>query len=322
MPYTTPAHGLEPQQCEVCGSPANVTQSGFYFIINCSRCGDFQIDREAAAAWPRTAADETRRALASHLVRKMQGSERPILSDEFFSSLSGRSLPTAKEMSDNLLLTISERVGGRPGAPISLNHNGDIALEASIGAISGEDVLWAVRSLEEQGFLKGSWSQHFANGWLTADGWERIQDLKRAHVSSRYAFFARQFRNVDLDTVYGQCLKQAIAETGFELRTVTQKAGHIDAIIEDEIRRCRFLIADLSDDNAGAYWEAGFAEGLGKPVIYICRGKEKDGKDKKTHFDTEHRQTVRWNLGNLEETAARLKAVIRNTLLGDTKYDD
>jgi nucleoside 2-deoxyribosyltransferase len=113
-----------------------------------------------------------------------------------------------------------------------------------------------------------------------------------------------------------RCLRQAVAETGLELRTVTQKAGHIDAIIEDEIRRCRFLIADLTDRNAGAYWEAGFAEGLGKDVIYICR----DGG--RTHFDSDHRQTVRWDLAKLDETATRLKAVIRNTLLGDARQED
>jgi nucleoside 2-deoxyribosyltransferase len=141
-------------------------------------------------------------------------------------------------------------------------------------------------------------------------------ELKRAHISSRYAFFARQFKNDDLDTVYEKCLRQAVAETGFELRIVPQKAGHIDAIVEDEIRRCRFLVSDLSDKNAGAYWEAGLAEGLGKPVIYICR----DGVQ--THFDTDHRQTVRWDLSKLDETAARLKAVIRNTLLGDAKQED
>jgi nucleoside 2-deoxyribosyltransferase len=102
---------------------------------------------------------------------------------------------------------------------------------------------------------------------------------------------------------------------------VTQRAGLVDAVIEDEIRRCRFLIADLSDDNAGAYWEAGFAEGLGKPVIYICCEKI-EGAPKQTHFDANHRHTVRWDLASLDQTATRLKAVIRNTLLGDAKQTD
>ena len=119
-----------------------------------------------------------------------------------------------------------------------------------------------------------------------------------------------------MDDLFDRCLRDAVAQTGYELRTVTQKAGHIDAIIEDEIRRCRFLIADLTDANAGAYWEAGLAEGLRKDVIYICR------KGVQTHFDTDHRQTVRWDLAELDETATRLKAVIRNTLLGDANQED
>jgi hypothetical protein len=303
------------QNCEVCGSPANVSFSGAYMIVDCSRCGDFQIDREAPEYFPQHARNDKQRALASHLIRKMQGSRRPVLTVEFFKFLPQRKLPTAAEMSDNLLLTINERVEGRPGSPISLPDS-DPQLAASIGAVTGEDVRWAVRDLEEQNLIKGMWGAWFSNGWLTSSGWKRIEELKNAHATSRYAFFARKFANEDLDRLYANCLQQAVADTGFDLRTVTQKAGHIDAIIEDEIRRCRFLLADLSDGNAGAYWEAGLAEGLGKPVIYICRDKVA------THFDTDHRHTVRWDLNNLSETAARLKAVIRNTLLGDARQTD
>jgi nucleoside 2-deoxyribosyltransferase len=78
------------------------------------------------------------------------------------------------------------------------------------------------------------------------------------------------------------------------------------------------LPADLSDDNSGAYWEAGFAEGLGKPVIYLCAEKDKlTGLLKETHFDTSRRHTVYWDLMNIGKTKKHLKAVIRNTLLGD-----
>jgi len=124
------------------------------------------------------------------------------------------------------------------------------------------------------------------------------------------------FFRSNLDKIYEECLRPTVKQTGYDLRTVTQQAGLIDAIIEDEIRRCRFLIADLSDNNAGAYWEAGFAEGLGKPVIYIC------AQNRQTHFDTNHRHTISWDLAKIDETAKRLKAVIRNTLLGDAIQGD
>lgn len=317
MPYKQPAPG-EPQQCcDVCG-PANTRTNGAYLVTDCSRSGDFQVDRGTPDIFPLPLLSDQKRALASHLIRRMQGSKRqPILGAEFFSSLSARTLPTPIEMSDNLLLLVAERTEGRPGKLISLDPSTDMSIAAFIGAVDTQDVLWAIRNVHEQQWAAGRRSpEQFLSGWLTASGWERVEELKRAHISSRYAFFARRFKNDDLDTLYEKCLKQAVAETGFELRIVTQKAGHIDAIVEDEIRRCRFLVADLSDANAGAYWEAGLAEGLRKDVIYICR----DGVQ--THFDTDHRQTVRWDLTKLDETAKRLKAVIRNTLLGDARQED
>lgn len=306
-----------PQQCVVCSSSATVkTDAGYYVYTDCPRCGDFQLGRALADDLPEMKLSAERRALASHFIRRRQGAKRVVLDEDFFASVAKQALPTPIELSDNLLLAIAERTRGRPGAPVSVDYNNDPSLEASIGAVDKEDLLWAVRNLDEQVLVKGQWLSHFANGHITAAGWERIEELRLAHVSSRYAFFARQFKNDDLDRAYDQCLKKAVADTGYELRTVPQKAGHIDAIIEDDIRRCQFVVADLSDGNAGAYWEAGLAEGLRKPVIYICRAGIK------THFDTDHRQTVRWDLSDLDGTAKSLKAVIRNTLLGDATQED
>lgn len=56
-------------------------------------------------------------------------------------------------------------------------------------------------------------------------------------------------------------------------------------------------------------------------MIYVCRAKV--GADEKhTHFDANHRHTVRWDLSRLDQTATKLKAVIRNTLLGDAIQED
>ena len=65
-------------------------------------------------------------------------------------------------------------------------------------------------------------------------------------------------------------------------------------------------------DNNGAYWEAGFAEGLGKPVIYICK-KEKF-EDQKTHFDTNHCTTVPWSRDEDEGFRQELTATLRRSL--------
>jgi hypothetical protein len=82
-----------------------------------------------------------------------------------------------------------------------------------------------------------------------------------------------------------------------------------------EIRRSK-LFSELTGGNQGAYWEAGFAEGLSRPVIYTC--------EKKTdiHFDTNHCQTVFWEEDKLDEAMDELKATIRNAFPGETKEED
>jgi len=221
---------------------------------------------------------------------------------------------------DNFIVLVGEETDGNPGKKLQLPW-ADPRLLATIGVIGPADIGWIVESLFAEGLISDKPHNNLFYGNLTASGWRRFEELKRAHISSKFAFFARKFDNAELDNVFEKCLRPAIQQTGYELRIVTQRAGLVDAVIEDEIRRCRFLIADLSDENAGAYWEAGFAEGLGKPVIYICRANEGE-LEKKIHFDANHRHTIRWDLSALDETATKLKAVIRNTLLEDAIKTD
>jgi len=83
---------------------------------------------------------------------------------------------------------------------------------------------------------------------------------------------AMQFGDPLLNRVLAECFKPAVVRAGFTLRALTdgQGAGLIDNQIRAAIRSARFVVADLTHDNNGAYFEAGFAEGLGIPVIYTC----------------------------------------------------
>ena len=99
------------------------------------------------------------------------------------------------------------------------------------------------------------------------------------------------------------------------------RAGLIDNRLRVEIQAARFLISDLTHDNSGAYWEAGYAEGLGKPVIYTCRKDVFEG-ERGTHFDTNHLLTVPWSEGELPEAMEVLKASIRATIPEAIKAND
>jgi nucleoside 2-deoxyribosyltransferase len=145
---------------------------------------------------------------------------------------------------------------------------------------------------------------------------------------------AMQFKDTTDDNVgFEEMLKsfrKAVEDTGFNLIRVddpdVQKTGLIDDQIRVEIRNSAFVVADLTYGNQGAYWEAGFAQGLDKKVFYTCSRKwfykEKTENRNGVHFDVEHENIIFWEKDNLKEVAERLKYAIRNSLPDVAKMED
>jgi nucleoside 2-deoxyribosyltransferase len=155
---------------------------------------------------------------------------------------------------------------------------------------------------------------------LTLRGWGRVGELKKVGpANNRVAFMAMRFNDKRLDDIYRDYLQPAIAQTGFELKRVDegQPAGLIDDQLRVRIRNSKFLLAQLAAHNNGVYWEAGYADGLGRPVIYLC-----DEKDENPHFDTNHFTTVYWNENELDKAMEKLKATIRATFPSEAKMMD
>ena len=126
---------------------------------------------------------------------------------------------------------------------------------------------------------------------------------------------AMQFNDRELDSLVDNIVKPAVKKNlGYDLVNMkdVQEAGVIDNIMSMKIRNAMFVIADLTHDNNGAYWEAGYAEGLGKPVVYIC---EKDKfEEMKTHFDTNHRTTITWSKDDHDQFIKGLIATLLRSL--------
>ena len=85
------------------------------------------------------------------------------------------------------------------------------------------------------------------------------------------------------------------------IRKGIQDAGYIAVFIDEvqynefitpellkHIRDSKFVVVDLTHQNNGAYFEEGYAMGLGKPVIQLCK------KDTKLHFDIAQKNTIMW----------------------------
>lgn len=150
---------------------------------------------------------------------------------------------------------------------------------------------------------------------LTLAGWEQYEAEKRGKFEGNYGFIAMKFNDPELDPFVKNVVKPVVKDgIGYDLvdmRDVAQ-AGIIDDIMRIQIRDSAFVIVDLTHDNHGAYWEAGYAEGLGKRVIYICeRTKfERDG----SHFDTNHCTTVPWSSDDPAGFSKELIATLRRSL--------
>jgi nucleoside 2-deoxyribosyltransferase len=110
---------------------------------------------------------------------------------------------------------------------------------------------------------------------------------------------------------YDAGIAPALSEAGFSPIRIDRKEhnNEIPDEIMSEIRNCQFMVADFTGQRAGVYYEAGFAMGLGRPVIWCCH-KDEIGK---LHFDTNHRNHIDWQTP--AELKERLYLRIRATIL-------
>ena len=308
---------------------------GDYAVGNCPRCGQLKLTGSADAIIGND--DATRnlnRALLSHEVREATNAGKLfIITSDVLARYMARDakLPDPQEQANNLILWIGDNQPSYD-ALAEIDH---AALAATLGTAIGTrgivegtipepGVAWLFGELASEGLFSAGPAKRpnsIALG-LTMKGWERYNELRRRVVNSHRAFMAMKFGHPILDRVLAQCFKPAVQRAGFELRALNEEqgAGLIDDQMRAAIRTARFLIADLTHDNNGAYFEAGFAEGLGLPVIYTCE-RAKFEKDK-THFDTNHMVTVPWQEDALEDAGRRLTATIRATLPAEATMQD
>jgi len=75
------------------------------------------------------------------------------------------------------------------------------------------------------------------------------------------------------------------------------------------VRVSRFVVADFTWNRGGVYYEAGFASGLGLPVIQICEESQLSSSDPsvRLHFDVTHLNFIGWNEDKLAEFSDRLE---------------
>jgi len=130
---------------------------------------------------------------------------------------------------------------------------------------------------------------------ITAVGEAHLEKLQKATPNSSQVFVAMWF-DESMSEAWEKGIKPAIQNSGYEPFRVdeAEDAGRIDDRIIAEIRRSRFVVADFTHGETGArggvYYEAGFAHGLGRTVIFTCR----KNLIEKLHFDIRQYNHIVW----------------------------
>ncbi|MBK6422872.1 MAG: hypothetical protein IPF77_11770 [Gemmatimonadetes bacterium] len=111
----------------------------------------------------------------------------------------------------------------------------------------------------------------------------------------------------ELEAAWSEGFAPGITDAGFSPVRVdlVEHNGKICDRIIAEIRRSGLLVADFTGQRGGVYFEAGYAMGLGIPVIWTCRHDDAS----KLHFDTRQYNHIIW------QTPQELREKLRDRIL-------
>jgi hypothetical protein len=302
--------------------------------FECVRCGAFRCDHYAIIRLRRIEWSAQQIGVVRGYVRRNQGL---FLQGEDVEQLASRPTPSVGEKAAQLLLGLSQehpRAGESFWAPVwgvqkalamlekygkndelpeevSSDHSmKDLRWLAVISAADASELDWFVFvCLMGQGLI----GKGVADGQITITmpGWQEITRLQQINARSRIAFVAMSFLPT-FTPLFETGIMPAIEAAGYRAERVdrTEHNNRIDDEIIARIRQSRFLVADFTKQRGGIYFEAGYALGLGLPVIWLAR----ESALKKVHFDNRQYNFIPWREGAWEELRQRLRFRIEATI--------
>lgn len=149
----------------------------------------------------------------------------------------------------------------------------------------------------------GEYNRPFA---LAPEGYARVDMLQKNMSNGKNVLVAMKFG--DDTRQLREAIRQGVSEAGY-VAIFIDEVEHNDFITPEllkYIRDSKFVVVDLSHQNNGAYFEEGYAMGLGKPVIQLCK------KGIQLHFDIAQKNTIMWEIE--KDIVWKLKNRIKATI--------
>lgn len=164
---------------------------------------------------------------------------------------------------------------------------------------------------------------------ITIKGLNKVREMTLS-INSQQCFIAMWFAK-ETDKAY-EAIERAVTGkpdapkdsasygAAYKIMKINDKHHnkYIPSEIISEIKRSKFMIADLTGYRGGVYYEAGYADGLGIPVILTCKEDWFDDLKNENnitvrngvHFDLRQKNILFWNDDNLDEFQRNLTARI------------
>lgn len=308
--------------CPICQDVSAKTRSlprRDAYQCHCPQCGEFRIDRSAKVNLSRS--DYAERQKVSAWVVQNQPQVVTIKDIERAIDSLPPSLSQRAERMLRFIVTCFP-----PGALFSLP---DSAAAADIGSYAipestGEDVYYLKRLkavgwnqsrdetlfmltevlCNEMGLLV---SQNNHDYRVSPKGLLYLEGRREGPTS---VGFCAMWFSPEVQALWEEVISPAITAAGYEPLRIDKKDHNekIDDAIVASIRAAHFVVADFTGSRGGVYYEAGFAHGLGLPVIFMCRYGDE------LHFDVRQYNCIFWKPDELATARERLKNRIVATL--------
>lgn len=144
--------------------------------------------------------------------------------------------------------------------------------------------------LAEQGYIQNHMGLQCDNEpdiTLMPSAYARIDEIQRNTANGKNVLVAMSFKDTER---LREAIRKGIHSAGY-IAVFIDEVQHNDFITPEllkHIRDSKFIVVDLTHQNNGAYFEEGYAMGLGKPVIQLCK------RGVKLHFDIAQKNTIMW----------------------------
>jgi nucleoside 2-deoxyribosyltransferase len=329
----------KPVECYIWGTAAEIVDEENddpdYMISSPRAGGHYIVSKSLAPEDIRFGLDESNKASLTLWIRgKQNDQDAPRIDEALIAEFLSRPVKRVTDRIDYAVLWFEDHQADLASSVQLLSMDHGVNQEdrrlfrfydflAATSCISTGDGYALLGFLKNDGLLEENKSQFR----LTSKGWKRVADL--AKVETGVSCFVAMWFSDEMFKIYDDAIAPAIRDAKYEPMLINRKQHNnkVDDEIVSEIRRAKFIVADFTTkfhelrDNTGkmiskiaparggVYFEAGFALGLGKPVIWCARKDIVDAGE--LHFDTRQFAHIVWT--DAEDLRKQLKDRITAT---------